>query len=420
MRKFIVLLWVVFLPITSIVAQSDKDEQEVYNQLKEWVVVKLTIAYMEDLRQFTSENKGEKGSEKEYETYKTIVNDYREYSEEMKINLENVGQSLIIGSWGKTKRNVFDAYKTLDINSDYSFNNIQASGYTEEMSRRSFNNTITVLNKKYEDLLNDKKNIEETPKSKKIIEEVKTENKQLEKEQIKLDGEYIEERYSGIPFWIYGFSGVLIVAIFIIFTLNSKNKKLTRSLKKTKRIYNIPTSNQDLFSPTSEKLRDEIQVLKITEDKYKREVDSLKKEIEILKNNSASAYERTITKTFSETPSQSINLEVPQQNTGNLIYLSSPFQNLTFANEDASNNKTLNSLYQVEFNEQMQTGELSVLVDTDLSKALNSPDSYLETACTYDNEYNNNARAIKIIEKGQIKLDGEDWIVTKKVRIKFI
>ena len=93
---------------------------------------------------------------------------------------------------------------------------------------------------------------------------------------------------------------------------------------------------------------------------------------------------------------------------------------LTFANEDASKEKTLDSLYLVEFDKQMQTGELSVIADADLSRALNSPDSYLETACAYDNEYFNNARTIQVTEKGEIKLDGEDWTVTKKVRIKFI
>ena len=44
----------------------------------------------------------------------------------------------------------------------------------------------------------------------------------------------------------------------------------------------------------------------------------------------------------------------------------------------------------------------------------------LETACIFDNEYFNNARGIKVLEKGEIKLEGEDWKVTKKVRIKFI
>ena len=51
---------------------------------------------------------------------------------------------------------------------------------------------------------------------------------------------------------------------------------------------------------------------------------------------------------------------------------------------------------------------------------LNSDYSYLETACMYDNEYNHNARSVKLVEPGEIRLSGEDWIVTKKVRIKFI
>ena len=113
--------------------------------------------------------------------------------------------------------------------------------------------------------------------------------------------------------------------------------------------------------------------------------------------------------------SETTELEVSKQHLTEIIYLSSPFQNLTFADEDASKEKTLDSLYLVEFDKQTQIGELSVIMDANFSKALNSPDFYLETACTYDNVYFNNARAVQVTEKGEIKLDGNDWNVTKKV-----
>ena len=100
--------------------------------------------------------------------------------------------------------------------------------------------------------------------------------------------------------------------------------------------------------------------------------------------------------------------------------MSSPFEDLKFAKEVSSEDKKSNSLYIAELNGQTQTGELSVIVDADLSRALNSQDSYLKTACSYDNEYFNNAKGIQVTGKGEIKLDGQDWIVTKKVSIKFI
>jgi len=419
MKKLIVLLWVVFLPITSMVAQSNEEKQEVYDQLKEWTVVKLTIAYMEDLYLFTPEVKGSKGSVKEYNTYKILTDDYQDYSNEKEINLEDVGQLLKDEGWPTTKKRVFDSYKALDINSENNFNKIQASGYTEGMSKQNFNSTRTVLNEKFEELLKDKNVVDEEQELEKSTEEDKIEDSKVESVN-KSPIEETRERNSNSSFWFYGILSMLIVAVIIVLLLMYKNKNLKNSLKKAIRASDKHNSDQGLFSPTAEKLRSEIQTLKITEDRYKREADGLKKEIEKLKTHSTSALVHTTTKTIIDTPTQSINLEVPQQNPSNLIYLSSPFQNLTFANEDASKEKASNSLYLVEFNEQMQSGELSVLVDADLSKALNSPDTYLETACTYDNEYFNNARAIKVTEKGEIKLEGEDWTVTKKVRIKFI
>lgn len=417
MKKLIVLLWVVFLPTTPIMAQSEQDKQEVYDQLKEWAVVKLTIAYMEDLKGWNSNTK--KIKTKEFETYKTLIIDFQYFSIERKILLEDVSQTLEEGDWRTTKKKVFDAYKYLIIDSgdNSEFSKIPSSGYNENISNQSFIKTISVLEKRYDDLLNEKNDIEEEPK--KIPEENKTEKPQAESAN-ENPLEETREITSGFPFWVYGVLGSLIVAIIIIFILFSSNNKLKQKLKNAKDELKKHNTNQGLFGPESEKLRGLARQHKTSEDKLNKEIENFKKEIEILKNRSVPTIEHTTTNEIIEIPSEGFDLEVAKQNNSNLIFLSSPFQNLTFANEDASKGKTSNSLYQVDFNEQMQTGGLTVLVDADLSKALNSPDTYLETACTYDNEYSNNARAIKVIESGEIKLDGEDWIVTKKVRIKFI
>ena len=58
--------------------------------------------------------------------------------------------------------------------------------------------------------------------------------------------------------------------------------------------------------------------------------------------------------------------------------------------------------------------------DADLSRALNSPDHYLEKACVYENAFNINATSIEVIEEGEVKLDNQDWLVISKVKIKFI
>ena len=153
MRKLIVLLWVTILPITSIIAQSNEEKQEAYDQLKEWAVVKLTIAYIEDLRQFTPEEKGNNGSKNEYKTYTDLINHYQDFSNE--INLDSIAQLLVKGDWKVTKENVFDSYRKIDFTPDINFKKIEAAGFKEGMSVSNFNRTIKDLNNKYEELLND-------------------------------------------------------------------------------------------------------------------------------------------------------------------------------------------------------------------------------------------------------------------------
>lgn len=416
MRKIIVLLWVIFLPITSLIAQTDEGKQEAYNQLKEWAVVKLTIAYMEDLKGWDSNTKGINTNE--FDTYKKLVNDFQIFSIEKKIILEEVGQSLEKGNWKTTKNNVFLSYIIFinDSINDYNFNQIKAYGYSDKILKENFSLAKKTIYGKYNELLNEKITNEESS----ILAENEIENTQVESFQnIRIDEASIE-KLSISSFWLYAFLGLMLLVVILVLKLISENKKLKRRLNNSRNKSKIQSSNNQLPSPKTKRIEEENHNLREEIEKLIEKIESLKKRIGNLKYNAVSPIKQTTSNTITDKSSPSINLEVSQHTNSNLIYLSSPFQNLTFANEDASKGKTLNSLYQVDFNEQMQTGYLTILVDADLSKALNSPDSYIETACIYENEYFNNARAIKIIEKGEIKLDGEDWIVTKKVRIKFI
>lgn len=417
MRKLIVLLWVIFLPVTSVMAQSNQNDQEAYDQLQDWAAVKLTIAYIEDLRHFTPDKKGKNGSEKEYKTYKVLIDKYETFSNE--INHDSVSQLLVNGEWSTTKKIVFDGYRNIEIQSDFNFSQLEALGYTDEMSKENFDKAISVLNNQYQELLQEKLIIEEKPETKKNIAENNVERSKVESTNQDLMLE-TREVTSVLSIWTYVFFGALVAAIVVIILLISKINSLNKSLKNGQRSRSKDTPIDDLFSPTADKLRKENKELESANRNLISKIHEYKKDIENLKNNPISEVKQTVENIPLVERSVSIDFDLPQQKSSNLIYLSSPFQNLTFANEDASKVKTPNSLYLVEFNQQMQTGELSVLVDADLSKALNSPDAYLETACAYDNEYSNNARAISVTEKGEIKLEGADWIVTKKVRIKFI
>tara|TARA_B110000027_G_scaffold134077_1_gene164811 strand:- start:3961 stop:5148 length:1188 start_codon:yes stop_codon:yes gene_type:complete len=395
MRKLIVLLWVFLLSITSIVAQSSDENQEVYDQLKEWAVVKLTIAYMEDLYLFTADEKGDRGNVIEYKTYKKLSTDYAVFKKD--INLDSISELLKRGAWSGTSENQFLKYKDELLNSEYNnFRNIIYSPTVNDNSLKSNREKALTQIKKHFNLLS--QNNKET-----TIVEVNDNNTE-------------ESKNNETPFSLVLniFIGFLLV---ISFFLNCRFYKQKKDLKK--KFQKLNTSNNDMFH-CKQKLIETQQKLSSKDN----EIDNLKEKL--LKSegthrtsdsySSNPPYSEIIPEIISETR----ELELPKQYLSKIIYLSIPFQNLTFANEDAREEKTIESLYLVEFDEQMQTGVLSVMVDADLSRALNSPDSYLETACTYDNEYFNNARAIQVTEKGEIKLEGDDWNVTKKVKIKFI
>jgi len=418
MRKLIVLLWVFLLSITSTIAQSSDENEEVYDQLKEWAVAKLTIAYMEDLYLFTPDEKGDRGSEREYKTYKKLHTDYTIFKED--INLDSISELLKKGAWSGASKDQFLKYKNELLNSGY--NNFRNIIYTPSNTYQSFpikksnrdialvqindsfnslsqNNEETTIVEVDDDNDNDNDNTEESKNNEIPIQTTPTRNKN-------------NTLFSLFLKIFIGF--LLVISFFFNYKLNEKIKRIRKERDRSKssrkkNLYILTQTQQELFSKNNEIENLKGRLVKIEDpdrisDNYSSNSPSNERIPEILP----------------EIISETIELEVSKQHLTEIIYLSSPFQNLTFANEDASKEKTLNSLYLVEFDKHMQTGELSVMVDADLSRALNSPDSYLETACTYDNEYFNNARAIQVTEKGEIKLDGDDWNVTKKVKIKFI
>jgi hypothetical protein len=102
------------------------------------------------------------------------------------------------------------------------------------------------------------------------------------------------------------------------------------------------------------------------------------------------------------------------------IYLPSPFEEQKFAVEDVSENEKPTSLYVAKIDSKTSKGTISLIETANLSRALNSPELFLETVCEYENQYNSLAKGIKVINVGELCLEGQDWVVTKKIKIKFI
>ena len=419
MRKLIVFLWVFLLSITSIVAQSIDENQEVYDQLKPWAVVKLTIAYMEDLYLFTPDKKGDRGSDKEYKTYKKLHTNYSVFKED--INLDSISTLLKEGEWSGASEDQFLKYKNELFNSEYNnFRNIiyiPTKTYEkfpiEKLNRdealvqiNDFFNSLSQNNEEPTIVEVDDDNTEESKNNETPIQTTPTRNK------------------NNTLFSLF----LKIFIGFLLVTSSFFNYKYYKLKKDKNRIRNERNNSKSSSKGEISILKQQLQHTQQELSSKNNEIDNLKRRLIKIEDtdrfsdnySSNPPSSERMPEIIPEIISETTELEVSNQHSTEIIYLSSPFQNLTFANEEASKEKNSDSLYLVEFDKQMQTGELSVIMDADFSRALNSPDSYLERACTYDNVYFNNARAVQVTEKGEIKLDGNDWNVTKKVRIKFI
>jgi hypothetical protein len=113
-----------------------------------------------------------------------------------------------------------------------------------------------------------------------------------------------------------------------------------------------------------------------------------------------------------------VEFDVPKQET---IFLPSPFDRNMFSVEDASQNERQESLYVIKLDAKSdQTGTIAILENADFTQALNSPQQFLELVCDYANTYTNTVKRVENVEKGEVKKEGDDWIVTKRMLIKFI
>lgn len=112
-----------------------------------------------------------------------------------------------------------------------------------------------------------------------------------------------------------------------------------------------------------------------------------------------------------------VSFDIPQTRK---VFLPSPFEEKRFSIEDVSFDRNQSSLYYIDLDSSEKSGYIYILEDSDFTKALNSPAQFLEKVCLFENAFSNNATRIENVVKGTIVLDGDDWLVKEKIRIKFI
>ncbi len=390
MRKFLILIAVSFLLTSNTYGQTQQDNIDAYNKVKKWAVVKLTIAYMEDCK---------KSDQIEIDTYNDLKQEYDIYIEN--VDLNDFSEKLSKG-WGKTREGVFNNYKEelIDNEGGINFKNIKFVPVGSSNIERV--KVSELINEKYSSLL---------PK---IEQKVETGLKEVAINLTVSDtniSKVVKEESNWGNVLLYGL--LILSVLFNIFLI--MKTKLFKGIKKANNFNNGKVRNLEDLGKLNLSLQSKIQTLT-------KEIESLKKENLDFKSKLDASVDTQIEKPIEDQKAitQEFKIQNSQKSTKRIIYFPSPFENKKFANEDMSETEKPTSLYVAEIDKNSNKGIISLLETADLTRALNSPNTFLETACDYENAYNPSAKGVKVIKDGEVMLSGQDWLVIKKIKIKFI
>lgn len=385
MKKNNLLIAFLFVFGCNVFSQSSKTIENDMNNLKKWAVVKLTIAHMEGEIENNNLDRSEKS------TYDSLRK-YSIFDKNEQIDLEDIANILDEG-WSKTKNNIFNKYKNDILVDNIEFNNIEFYKGSE---------------KRY------KTHVENAQRS--ILEVEKKLNNSLQKNTRKNhvaknnnhDGSYkAREKSESSSFWSILWFILFAISCYVNYFLFDKYRKMDRKLSFKSR--EIKTKDGEILelTKTINKKKDYSKTTHYQPQKKFQTPEPIQKKVE-----------ETI-KTIEDKLSEPQVLTITHKSNTKQVYLPSPFEENKFAAEEGSENVKSDSLYFADIDAN-DRGEFKLIATANLAKALNSPDSYLATVCEYGNAYNQNAKQIEVVKPGKLKLDGEDWIVTEKVVIKFI
>lgn len=404
MKKFIIGLIISLLLINSGYSQvTKKDSIEAFKKLNKWAVVKLTIAYMEDLRDWSSktdEKRFNTNQKIEWETYKKLNDEYSELR--IDVNLDSVSKYLLKG-WVKTRDEVFKSYKLelIDSVKRIHFKNII---FNPEKTKIVSNRTKVIegINKHYDKLIAKKHTILSSSRQK-IMNPKNLENRSII-HKVGIDWGQMT---------LYVFLVISILLNVFLIKLKSKKKVKDNVKEKKQNFESFYKSENKTLKEKNKNLINEINQLKT------------KKTSTVEKNNLVRNRKTQVEKSleFQQPIEEAKPITVVFENSEikkKFIYFPSPFEERRFAIEDASEIEKPTSLYVVKVDDNVNRGSISLIGTADLSRALNSPNIYLETVCEYENAYNSEAKGINVIEEGEVVFEGEDWVVKSKIKIKFI
>lgn len=222
-----------------------------------------------------------------------------------------------------------------------------------------------------------------------------------------------------IIFVLLGIS--VIINVLLLIMVKNRNRELKGFEKKHKHDV-VSMSEYSKLKGENKRLNSQFQSLHSQLSNYniqKDKNDSNPNFYQQNQNNSRKTKESLVDSSieYKEEKPKTKNWEIKKEEE---IFLPSPFEDKRFTIEDVSKERTISSLYKIVLNDNGVTGKLLLLEDADFTRALNSPDHYLEKACSYENVFNPNAKGIDVVNSGSVKLENQDWYVTEKIKIKFI
>ena len=402
MTKFFKIVMLFVFPMFTTFGQTHQDSANTYNKLNKWAVVKLTIAYMTD-----DENK----RYAQQKSYENLSGRYKTYKDS--VNLVAFERDLS-KDWSSTTIEVYNNYKEELVTSKTKFKFKEVS-FVPSGNVNSRNDALLQISKTYDSLLA----LSPAPAA-------------LTKKPVdsKVPNVKPDNGTSLFTILLYLVSAISIFLniglLYLIYKLISKK----RSLPDVKQFNDSYQREKEGLIKRINELEDKnVELNKIIRNYHEKPISQLNQNEGVLNVERPMQDEKlpmdeviiSDVKPIEDEKSETIVLNIAQVNNPiKTIYLPSPFQDRRFAAEDASENEKLSSLYIAKIDSRTNKGSIRLIETANLSIAINSPNLYLETVCDYDNQYNAVAKGIKVTNPGEVFLEGEDWVVKKKIRIKFI
>lgn len=201
---------------------------------------------------------------------------------------------------------------------------------------------------------------------------------------------------------------LLILVVFVFSKITKRIDRIERDLKRIKKENDkLQLKNQELTKKASRHLNKQ-------EVKTSQVIDEQKKVSNIDYN--VKDFQEEEEEEEEEKP-VNVSFDIPKVKK---VFLPSPFEEKRFSIEDVSFDRNQSSLYYIDLDISEKSGNIYILEDSDFTKALNSPAQFLEKVCLFENAFSNNATRVENVQKGTVILDGDDWLVKEKIRIKFI